>query len=749
MSPLKHFLVFALLLAVLCPANARLYGLCDAVKIDAATKTLDCNITEPRHTFVQQNVDEFWAALQADQNYLNGRIRNVLWRIVGTVVQVTDDVAFVEPRGMSLPWDIILEGDVNTVYDVNWGQGTHKIAQTEATHTAIKVTKLGFLAPLISFSPVNGRRTVRNMVLVNKTGFSTYIAGSVLNPMQISIEGDLNLSDSFIENIAALKAQNIAALDSTSIKNVAMLKAKNVELDANSSIDMIGSLGETAIELQGSSTGLQLSSGSRIRDLLGKLYVDGNIVLTDSAIETWQQDNENVIQSIEAENLTLQAKSRISGIGGNPGLIVLQGSLWLDQNSSITGRLGNEVQKIEAGSIKLESSSWIKNIGKEVAATGREQFEMRGNAKILSLHGNVTSCAPIVLDGNETRIEFALESEKRINAPSLDLNSGAAVTCSGEEACDYIFFAQQCDSKPEAELDVNGSFEGVAPLLVQFIGSCYDAEQLSSCEINYGNGSDAVAFTSTSAHTYYYLGTYEATLTATDSKNQVARAKKRIIVLAEPREEPAADQNGEAVGVQIVVSSPVVKPGSTVFVEIDLNEELASFSLENDFGAGKITEIPESFPARLGPFPIGENLEPTVYSFTVKGETASGRAFSRKALFSVEPVAADVFAFLSVFSGMPFFPWSLALAAVIVVAVLMFLALRRRAEKEKLPAEEKAAAEAREKKPWEKAAAEEKGGKPKEAPPTGGKAAAEEKPRAAPAEPSELPPWLREEEEAE
>ncbi|MDP2974490.1 MAG: hypothetical protein Q8N60_05555, partial [Candidatus Diapherotrites archaeon] len=85
MRTLNFFLILAFAALMFCPASALLYDLCDSASLDSSTKTLECRITETKYYFTQQNVDNFWKSILADQNYLNGRIENVHWLIAGTI----------------------------------------------------------------------------------------------------------------------------------------------------------------------------------------------------------------------------------------------------------------------------------------------------------------------------------------------------------------------------------------------------------------------------------------------------------------------------------------------------------------------------------------------------------------------------------------------------------------------------------------------------------------------------------------
>ncbi len=733
MRILQYLCVIALAVLMLGAGNAIFYGICDEARI-TTDKTLECKITEPKHNFTQESIDVFWESVEGDQNYLLGEIENVHWIINGTVVRVIEDVHFVETSRVDMPWDLTLRGDANTQYEINRDQ--NKWMQTEGTHTAITTPSIGLIEPVIHFSPLGGRRTIRNLVLENPGGFATHISGNVVKPMEIDIEGHLSLTESFMENIGLLKAKGIYLNELSYLKNVGKIEAENLSLATRCKIDSIGELGKIAIELKNSATGLQLSTDSSIENLLGSISVDGDISLSiDSSIKTTSPQAEEVIQGIDAKNMSLSGTSEIMGVGGSPGAIVLQGSLSLDQNSSIAGRKGNSIKKIEAGNLSLANGSWLWNIEEILKVTGDSQFRMTSGAQILSLQGSIESCAPIAMSGSNTKIMFTEAGERELRAPGLDLNDDAKIVCLGRMTCDYNFVRHECGSDPVAELGISGNIQGDAPFAVLFTGSCSDKEGLVSCKIDFGDGTGEEEFIGTAVHIYNYVGTYTATLTAVDSHENVAKATKVVNVTGQSVLPPPPDQNQGRADLEIRVFPQTVEQGEILFVQIDSDSRIESFSLENDAGLEEITTAPEHLPARVGPFRVSKTTKPGTYYFMVRATVRGGREFEERVSFTVEekPVSFSVESFLP-----------MALIFVVVLAVIAVLTwklskegkLRIRKKKEGEGEERKGEEEKKEekKKPEERAVEE-----MKEKNPMADIMPLEEMKE------NELPPWLKEE----
>ncbi len=751
MRAVNFFLILAFAALMFCPANALLYELCDSASLDRSTKTLECRITEPKYYFTQQSVDNFWKSVLADQNYSRGKIETVHWLIVSTTINIIEDTAFVKDSDINVAWDITLKGDANMSFEVNWDSNAYE--EKEGTVTAIKVTK-GSRKPLVLFSPGNGKTTVRNISLLNPSGFLTYIAGTLVRPMRIEIEGDLNIDGASIENAAIVKAKNIYLTGSGSLKTIGKIEANNLSLNNRGKIDTIGAANQIAIELRNSSTGLQLDRYSIINDLLGSIIVDGNIGLNlNSIIKTLTRGTQDNIESVQAKNLTMVDRSEISGIGGTPGTIVLQGGLSMDQNSIISALQGNQIKKIEADSIALTGGSKIQNITGLIKVNRGSLFKLSNGSKIVSLDGNIESCASISLDGNETQIIF-LDYNKEIRAPSIDFNNGAGIICIGPAYCTYNFLKKVCASKPSAILEISGSQQGAAPLTIQFNGSCAAPEGIASCKISYGDGNEQ-EFIGGAMHTYFEAGNYITTLSAIDSSNLTAIATKMISVAAgagnQPPDNTQPPQSQGTATVEITILPTAVEQGGEVYVEIDSDAEAETFSLQNDAGLPVMTGVPSTFPAKAGPFKTFAVSKPGTYHFTVSGTTKDGRLFSAQAAFEILKKEGA-------FSFDAFLPLLIVFIIVLVVIVLLARKLIKEgklgAKKTMLPPGEKPK-EGAGKWAW-KGPTEEKpqAAQPQQPPAPAQKTVpqtpAPEKPAPiTPAAPGELPPWLQGEEEEE
>ncbi|MBN2067769.1 MAG: hypothetical protein JW744_04840 [Candidatus Diapherotrites archaeon] len=634
-------LTIAIALLLIGEAGAVFYGLCDRASIERST--LRCEINQPKPSFTQNTVDLFWESVQADQNYLDGSIDAMLWAIRGTVVNVTQDTSLVEPSYIDMPWDLEISGDANLLYDVYWDMNSY--TQTEGTHTGIKTTTIGLSRPLLTIAPVAGKRSVRNITIENDEGFVTYLTGDLRRKMKLEIEGNLSISGSSLENAEYVKARNITMADSAIMKNIGSIEARNISLSHRSEINNIGELGEKSIQLKDCTTGLELDIDSGIENLLGGISVEGNITISgNSRIKTLQHITENVIESIDAISLSISGSSEISGVGGQPGTIVLQDRLSLDQNSSISGRKGNSIKRVEAGSLYMAQDSWMWNIENLLRVGGGEEFTMLSGSKVLSLRGNAESCAEIEMQGSGTKIMFTEDSERQMTAPAINLSDGATIICLGETECDYEFVEKVCGNNPVADLNTIGKTKGYAPLNALFTGSCSDTEGIESCTIVYGDNSSPEEFIGTAVHTYLQEGEYTARLTAVDTQGNEAAAELTISALENPAG-PVAPPDGTGVEPELELSvfPDTVKQGEILFVLINLNTEAESITLTNDAGLDTVASSPAGFPARVGPFRVSKTTSPGRYQFTLIGTTAAGKEFSGSAMFNVTEREGTVF----------------------------------------------------------------------------------------------------------
>ncbi len=210
-------------------ANA-VYELCDSVErtSDANRVTFICNITTSQIAFTQQNIDDFWEKILADGDYTHDRLKVVEWKIKSAVIQVADNLRFIEPEGMDIEWDLVLTGDTNTTHDFNQAAAT---PLRPANQTAIKQRIGGLQNYLISIAPLGNRKSVRNITLERPNeALAVYISGSNVKEMEIDIEGTLSLSGSFIENVSSLKAKNITLSNGGYLQNIGSIKTDKQEL---------------------------------------------------------------------------------------------------------------------------------------------------------------------------------------------------------------------------------------------------------------------------------------------------------------------------------------------------------------------------------------------------------------------------------------------------------------------------------------------------------------------------------------
>ena len=625
---LKILAGIAFFLLILGNVNA-VYTLCDSIERDSNLGFFRCTITSTQYEFTQQTIDGFWENMKLDGDYKAGRVKEVEWKIANTVLAVADELHFVQPEGMSLDWDLVLVGDTNTTHDLNQSIST---GPRTTNHTAIREKLTTTPKYFISITPLGTRKSIRNITLEKPEGaFAVYISGNKIKKMEMDITGNLDISGGFVEDLEFLKAKNITMSNNAYIRNVGFIEAENISLEGNSYIRDIGSFGERAIGLDGN-TGLSIKDGSSVDNIKGGVEVDAAISLEEGSwLENLQYAQSDIIQWIHAGSITLTGNSRIRGIGGSPGEIIINGLLSLDE-SNITGREANLPSRIIAGSISLSNQSKIEDFKEIIKVTGDVNFSLSSGSTIKDFSGTIDSCAPLSLDGNTTKIYFTESSEKIIKAKSLALDNNSEIVCLGTSACDYNFFAQNCagigpgETRPNAILNILGKSSGKAPLTVNFVGLCQGINV--SCTIDYGEALGLELFDGNSFHIYEEAGTYVVTLKADNNTSQFSETKRVIIV---------TDQNivNESDVVQGILSKQSVEIGSQIEIEINSETQFKSFIVGNDFGLPEIKQVPESFPAKFGPFTIPDNAPPGIHSFTVSGITMADKPFSQSFSFTV------------------------------------------------------------------------------------------------------------------
>jgi PKD repeat protein len=550
----------------------------------------------------------------------------VKWYIKNATVQVADDVHFVMLPETDIDWDIYLEADGNSVQDINQNIASGVRKQIHATIRP----QMGSIAEfLISFAPLGDRRTIRNLSLEKHSGaFAVYIDGSALKKMQLDIEGDITLSDAFMQNIGTLKAKDLVLGDAAYVENIGKIEAENISMSGISAIRDVGKLGETAISVSGT-TGITLSENSEISNVLGKIEASGDISLSDSSkIETLVLAKSSVIEGVSAKSISMAGGSWIKGIGSVTGNVVLSGGLSIEGGGGLYGRQGNEPKTLTAESISLSDNSTITNFKEGIEVTGNETFELKSGASIKNFAGTINTCAPISLDGNTTRIYFTPEGDRTIRAKSLDVNNGAEIGCFGAD-CNYTFAKRDCGATPTATLDINGASRGYAPLTVNFTGECSAGGEPVSCEIDFGDGSQKQSFSGTAEHTYAKAGDFRAILTATSSEGKKGLSQERVIVREEGQTLPTET-------LDVTLSAQSVKQGGKLSVTIECDTGFKSFRLENDLGMGVVSTAPDACPATLGPFTIPENASAGNHSFTLKATTENDETIDQQVFFNVE-----------------------------------------------------------------------------------------------------------------
>jgi len=662
MMNLKIGLVPVLLLLILGSASA-VYELCDSIERvpDGNRFTFKCTITSTQYRFSQQEIDGFWENMKTDGDYTHDRLSTVEWKMKSTVLQVADDLRFVQGEGMNLAWDIILEGDTNTTHDINSSLvGT---IPRPTNHTAIKKRIGAMQEYLISIAPFGERRSVRNITLTRPSGaLAVYISGSHLKRMIVDIEGSLRLTGAYMENLESLKAKSIVLTNGAYLLKAESIEAESISLDNVSYIRRTGGYGQTAIKVTGTG-GLHLEGNSYIEEITGNIEVESGITLEgNSRIENLGYAPSEVIQNVKAGSIEISEGSKLRGLA-QPGEITVTGLISVD-NGQIIGRQGQGAKSLTAGSLSLLNGALLQNFSEGINVIGTEKFDLASGASIRELSGTVNSCAPITLDGNSTKISFTSGSEKTIRARSLSLDNNAKIVCAGQEDCDYQFVERACGEKPTASLDIVGQATGPTPLNIEFFGEC-TGSAITECTIDFGDGTDPTAFDGNISHTYNIAGAFNPMLTAKNQDAQSSTAQKAVIATSGPA--PLAV-------LQATASKQTVSKGEEISLEIECDGNFQSFSVQNNFGLPAITTAPETCPAVLGPFKIPDTVSAGTYSFTVSGIFESGQPFSQTASFTVEepPGIFEGLSDMLPFGGL------LVVVVIIIVAVLAFLVIQKK-----------------------------------------------------------------------
>ncbi|MCX6799304.1 MAG: hypothetical protein NTW59_04395 [Candidatus Diapherotrites archaeon] len=452
----KALLSAAIILLFAAAGGASAYTFCDSTAIDSnAGDTLVCNITTQRYAVAQQQIDDFWQQLSQSQDYNSGGIKAVVWKIKGTVISVGGDLRFVEGSGVNVPWDMELEGDIVGIEDMNifanWDSNQGPLT-LGAKPTAIKKFIGGMVDYEISFQPLAGRRTVRNLTLTNEGTSTVSISGGNIKKAIVQIEGDLSLSNSFIENTGAISAQSITLLDKSYIKNALKIETGSLTVKDAAHIDGIGSMGEDTIALSDGNSSL-ICSNCSIGGVIGRISAEGDITLDQqSEITTSGLIAGDSIQAITAKNISVLDGSRITGIGGN-GSVTAKGALLIDANSAIVGKNNDKPSIAKAASLKITNNSYLQGFKGGLKITGPEEFGLASGGSITDIGSPIESCAAVTLDGNNSKILFSSPSGNIIKAPSLDINNNAAILCIGTSQCDYNFLENDCPETPDADIN--------------------------------------------------------------------------------------------------------------------------------------------------------------------------------------------------------------------------------------------------------------------------------------------------------
>ena len=484
-----RILFFAIFFVLLLGSASAAYELCDSVERGSSESnvTFTCNITTTKIAFTQQDIDGFWEKILEDGDYINDRLGTVEWKIKSSVIQVADDLRFIEPLGMNINWDLVLEGDTNTSYDINQAAAT---PLRSANQTAIKQRIGGLQNYFISIAPLGERKSVRNITLEKpEDALAVYISGNTIKKMDIDIEGTLSLSRGFIENVGLLKAKDITLSNKAYLENLDSIEAENISIESGSYIRGIGSFDEVAIKIENGGTGIVVKGKSYIENLKGYIESDSDIYLEEeSSIRNLSYTQSETIQLIQADDLTLKDGSNIMGLGGKPGQIILSGALTLE-DSKIIGRGNNKPTGIKVNAISMSDNSELQEFLGDIEVEGKETFVLESGSVIKDILGIINSCAQVSMDGNTTKIKFSINSSKEIKANGLDLNNGAEIECVGDADCNYFYINQNCNAQPKATLRLETQ-SGNVPFTAKFTGECDAGGSPITCTLDFGDGSE-------------------------------------------------------------------------------------------------------------------------------------------------------------------------------------------------------------------------------------------------------------------
>ncbi len=623
-----RILFLALCFILLLGSASAVYELCDSVNrvSDANKVTFICNITTSQIEFTQQDIDGFWEKILEDGDYIHDRLETVEWKLKSAVINVSDNLRFIEPEGMNIIWDLTLTGDTNTVHDFNQALAT---PLRTSNQTAIKQRIGGLQNYFISIAPLGNRKSIRNITLERPdNAFAVHISGNPVKEMEIDIEGTLSLTSSFIENVKELKAKNITLSNSGYLQNIGSIKAENISIEGGSYIREIGSFDETAIKIENGETGIIVKDNSFIENLRGYIESDSDIYLEEnSSIRNLAYTISETIQLIQADNFTLKDGSSIIGIGGKPGKIILKGTLKLE-DSKIIGRESNKPTGVKVNAISMSDNSLLQGFTGDIEVEGQELFVLESDSIIDNVLGIINSCAKLSMDGNKTKIRFLEESSKEVKAKGIDLNNDAKIECVGNSDCNYFYIYQTCDSKPLTNLEVKTQ-SGTIPFLVLFTGGCDTGGSPVTCTIDFGDGSEPELFDTNATHVYLTPGSFNAVLTA-ETQAMSSTSKKTIGVVEAGTLPPPIG------GTQASLSAQKIAIGEEISIILQCEDSIQLFSIENNLEIPPVSIPPEQCPAILGPFKIPESTEPGNYSFTVSGLTENGTVFEQTLTLTVE-----------------------------------------------------------------------------------------------------------------
>jgi len=375
-----------------------------------------------------------------------------------------------------------------------------------------------------------------------------------------------------------------------------------------------------------------------------------------------------VIQWIHADNLTLN-KSKLRGVGGEPGEIILAGDLTLD-DSTLRGKAENQISHLSAGGIALSNKSYLENISGNINVTNKTIFTLESGSMIKEVRGEISSCASLVLDGNTTAITLDPNGLKTIKAKSLILDNNSWIDCFGEEDCKYEFIPQSCGLAPTSSLDLNSAAVGNPPLEVQFVGECDGKGSSVTCTINFGDSSVQEIFEGSISHIYENTGTFTAVLTAESEEGVTGTSEKTITIIEEGAIAPGTED------VQISISEEIIQAGTELTLTVNCNTGFETIIFENDYGGPPVTDVPKICPAIMLIEIPAATLAGT-YSFTASGTTLEGNVFTKTIPVTIENTGFSIAGFdmdtiIMVGGGIGL------LVIVIVIIVLLFIILKKK-----------------------------------------------------------------------